>query len=206
MAKVRIKLGVNEIEIDSRDFYIDNVSARNVIAEIAQLLQYNLSRLADAPNAKDSRIPSKQAALVEYEDDSNTAVMADVTGSVHRIDYVHSPATDPPSPTTNPVNPDSLEPDCLGSMMNAEVDDPPPASAHIKPHEIKHKIHILAKDSFFASPRTVSETVDKLRQHGWTADSLDVSKTLAGMVTSGELHRASQNDRNHYSALLVAGR
>jgi len=38
MAKIRIKQGPNEIEIDSRDFYVDNDSAAEVIESLKQLL------------------------------------------------------------------------------------------------------------------------------------------------------------------------
>ena len=38
MAKIRIKQGSNEIEIDSRDFYVDNDSVADVIESLKQLL------------------------------------------------------------------------------------------------------------------------------------------------------------------------
>ena len=39
MAKIRIKQGTNEIEIDSRDFYVDNDSITEVVESLKQLLQ-----------------------------------------------------------------------------------------------------------------------------------------------------------------------
>ena len=38
MAKIRIRQGPNEIEIDSRDFYIDNDSIGEVVETLKQLL------------------------------------------------------------------------------------------------------------------------------------------------------------------------
>ena len=38
MAKIRVKQGENEIEIDSRDFYIDNDSADEIIESLKQQL------------------------------------------------------------------------------------------------------------------------------------------------------------------------
>ena len=38
MAKIRIKQGPNEIEIDSRDFYVDNDSVGEVVESLKQLL------------------------------------------------------------------------------------------------------------------------------------------------------------------------
>ena len=43
MAKIRVKQGDNEIEIDSRDFYVDNDSAAEVIESLKQQLQKPLS-------------------------------------------------------------------------------------------------------------------------------------------------------------------
>ena len=38
MAKIRVKQGPNEIEIDSRDFYVDNDSIAEVVESLKQLL------------------------------------------------------------------------------------------------------------------------------------------------------------------------
>ena len=38
MAKIKIKLGENEIEIDSRDFYVDNYSIGEVIETITKYI------------------------------------------------------------------------------------------------------------------------------------------------------------------------
>ena len=38
MAKIRIKQGSNEIEIDSRDFYVDNDSVAEVVETLKELL------------------------------------------------------------------------------------------------------------------------------------------------------------------------
>ena len=54
MAKIRIRIGSNEIEIDSRDFYIDNDTASQVIADLAFRLQENASKIENLtrPNQK----------------------------------------------------------------------------------------------------------------------------------------------------------
>ena len=41
MAKIKIKIGENEIEVDSRDFYIDNNTIGEVIENISVYLQGN---------------------------------------------------------------------------------------------------------------------------------------------------------------------
>ena len=39
MAKIRVKQGNNEIEIDSRDFYVDNDTAEEVIEALKELMK-----------------------------------------------------------------------------------------------------------------------------------------------------------------------
>ena len=57
---------------------------------------------------------------------------------------------------------------------------------------------ILSKNSFFDKPRTVSETVNELREHGWVVNPLDASKILAEMAFSKELTKGKQDDRSFY--------
>ena len=45
MAKIRLKLGESEIEVDSRDFYVDNNSLAEVIQNISHLLQKNRAKI-----------------------------------------------------------------------------------------------------------------------------------------------------------------
>ena len=52
MARIKLKLGENEIEIDSRDFYVDNQTLGEIIDNISQYM------------------PENQAKIV-YESDSN---------------------------------------------------------------------------------------------------------------------------------------
>jgi len=57
---------------------------------------------------------------------------------------------------------------------------------------------ILSENSFFDKPRTVSETVNELRERGWVVNPLDVSKVLAKMAFSKELSKGKQADRSFY--------
>ena len=52
MARIKLKLGENEIEVDSRDFYVDNQTLGEIIDNISQYM------------------PENQAKIV-YESDSN---------------------------------------------------------------------------------------------------------------------------------------
>ena len=146
MAKIKLRIGDNEIEIDSRDFYIDNHTIGKVIENITALLQ-----------------------------DSSARVMP------HSTEYGVG------------------ESNALSSLENAEVYEPEFGEPVFVPlNELHGKLLILSKNSFFDKPRTVSETVNELREHGWIVNPLDVSKILAKMAFSKELRKGKQADRSFY--------
>ena len=147
LAKIKLRVGDNEIEIDSRDFYVDNNTIGKVIADITALLQESSARIIPYSN--------------EYNLEENNAPL------------------------------DSLE--------NAEVYEPEfgePVFVPIK--QLRSKLLLLSKNSFFDKPRTVSETISELHERGWIANPLDVSKILAKMAFSKELKKGKQADRNFY--------
>ena len=146
MAKIKLRIGDNEIEIDSRDFYVDNHTIGKVIENISALLQESSARI---------------------------------------IPYSNQPSIG--------------ESNALDSLENAEVYEPEfgePVFVPIK--ELRGKLKRYLETSFFMSPRTVSETVNELREHGWIANPLDVSKVLAKMAFSKELRKGIQGDRSFY--------
>jgi hypothetical protein len=145
MARIRLKLGTNEIEVDSKDFYVDNQSVDDVISNLARYV------------AEATPVP-------------NTEI------------------------TTN----------YLDSLEDAEIHEPEfTAPVSIDHNQIKSKIHILVRDSFFEQPRTVSEVVAQLYEYGWSARPLDVSKVLVNMASNRELQKELQDKRNYYSNNLV---
>ena len=146
LAKIKLRIGDNEIEIDSRDFYVDNHTIGKVIENITALLQ-----------------------------DSSVRVMP------YSTEY------------------DVGESSALSSLENAEVYEPEFGEPVFVPiNELHGKMLILSKNSFFDKPRTVSETVNELREHGWIVNPLDVSKMLAKMAFSRELRKGKQADRSFY--------
>ena len=87
----------------------------------------------------------------------------------------------------------------LEYLDNVEVNEPEfdePKS--ITSYEIKSKLRILETSRFFDSPRTVTETVQQLREYGWSASSLDVSMALAKMASNKEIMKNSYENRTHY--------
>jgi hypothetical protein len=145
MARIRLKLGANEIEVDSKDFYVDNQSVDEVIS--------NLSRYV----AEETQV-------------QNTETTVNYLSSLEDVE-IHEPEF------TAPISIDSSQ--------------------------IRSKIHILARDSFFEQQRTVSEVVAQLYEYGWAVRPLDVSKVLVHMASNRELQKDSQEKRNYYSNKLV---
>ncbi len=153
MARIKLKLGENEIEVDSRDFYVDNQTLGEIIDSISH------------------HLPENQAKIV-YETES----------TVKSIDAEHSAQYG------------------LEYLDDAEVYEPEfNEPKHItSPHEIKSKLRILETSRFFDSPRTVTETVQQLREFGWATSPLDVSKALAKMASNKEIMKNSHDNRAHY--------
>ena len=146
LAKIKLRIGDNEIEIDSRDFYVDNHTIGKVIENITMLLQESSAR------------------IMPYSTEYGV-----------------------------------VESNALSSLENAEVYEPEFGEPVFVPlNELHGKLLILSKNSFFDKPRTVSETVNELREHGWIANPLDVSKILAKMAFGKELRKGKQDDRSFY--------
>ena len=163
MAKIKIKFGENEIEVDSRDFYIDNQSIGQVIDSVTKSMQENKARI-----------------VIDDRSTENTETSGTFASNF----------------------------DVLSDLEDAEAFEPEfnePESISIS--EVKGKLKFLESKSFFDTPRTVSETVEQLREYGWSASLLDVSKVLAKMAFSREILKNSHEHRNYYfvkEALLTA--
>ena len=133
MAKIRIKQGSNEIEIDSRDFYVDNDSVADVVETLKKLLH-------------------------------------------------ERPQTD-----------------VMSSLDNAEFHEPEFSSpTTIAVDDIKNKLRILAKDSFFDQPKSVGETVAQMSEYGWSASPFDVSVALTKMAFNKEFLKNTTDEKNYY--------
>ncbi len=152
MAKIKLKLGENEIEVDSRDFYVDNQSLGEVIDSISH------------------HLPENHAKIV-YEAESTQKSTEAEHPTQYGLDYL-----------------DDAE------VYEPEFSEP----KYITSHEIKSKLRILETSRFFDSPRTVTETVEQLREYGWASSPLDVSKALAKMASSKEIMKNSHENRMHY--------
>ena len=70
---------------------------------------------------------------------------------------------------------------------------------HNSNNEIQAKLKILETSKFFDSPRTVGEIVQQLREYGWAASTLDVSKSLAKMSLNKKFTKNSTENQTRYS-------
>ena len=150
MARIKLKLGENEIEVDSRDFYVDNQTLGEIIESMS------------------NHLPESHAKVV----------------------YETEPIVTPAEIPTQSG---------LESLDDAEIFEPEfNEPTYIAPNEVKSKLRILETSRFFDSPRTVTETVEQLREYGWAASPLDVSKVLAKMASNKEMLKNSSENRTHY--------
>jgi len=150
MAKIKLKFGENEIEVDSRDFYVDNQTLGEVIENLAKLMGENQTNpIYD--NLQSNPIPSK----------SNF-------DSLNSLEDVE--------------------------IFEPEFNEPKPISSN----EIKDKLKILEKNTFFNVPRTATDTVQQLREYGWVASPFDVSKALVKLASNREISKNSTENRTHY--------
>ena len=153
MARIKLKLGENEIEVDSRDFYVDNQTLGEIIANISNY------------------IPTNQAKIIYENINEVTKSKESIQSNQYGLEYLDDA--------------EAYEP---------EFNEPKPITSH----EIKAKLRILETSRFFDSPRTVTETVQQLREYGWSASPLDVSKALAKMASNKEILKNSKENRTHY--------
>ena len=152
LARIKLKLGENEIEVESRDFYVDNQTIGEIIDSIS------------------NHLPENQAKIV-YE----------------------------PETITNTNQPEQSTQFGLENLDDAEIFEPEfNEPKYVASHEIKSKLRILETSRFFDTPHTVTETVEQLREYGWAASPLDVSKALAKMASNKEILKNSHENRTHY--------
>ena len=149
MARIKIKYGQNELEIESKDFYIDNDSIDQVICNLASFVK-------------------------------------DTSSNNTQYEYSYE------------QNPQAAE--CLNILDEAEVHEP----EFVKPTfidkgQLQSKMQTLMRDGFFDQARTVSEVVGQLREYGWSAVPLDVSKVLTTMAFSNQLQKDLREKRSYYS-------
>ena len=151
MARIKLKIGENEIEVDSRDFYVDNQTLGEIIDNISQYM------------------PENQAKIVYESESSNKLNSNSIQNGLEYLDDA-----------------ETFEP---------EFNEP----KHISNNEIQSKLKILETSKFFDSPRTVGETVQQLREYGWAASTLDVSKSLAKMSLNKKFTKNSTEKQIRYS-------
>ena len=149
MARIKLKIGENELEVDSRDFYVDNQTLGEIIDNISQYLPENQAKIVYGSESTSK--PNSIEHGLEYLDDAET-----------------------------------FEP---------EFNEP----KNISNNEIQSKLKILETSKFFDSPRTVSETVQQLREYGWASSTLDVSKVLAKMALTKIFTKSSTENKICYS-------
>ena len=170
MARIRLRLGDSEIEVDSRDIYVDNRTIGSIIDGLSQNLSESRAKLIHA-----------EEPAVQNNDDQ------DLTPEIPVTAEVASTVT-----TTQPV---------LGMLDDAEVYEPEFVEPQIIPAtEIPSKLVDIESTGFFQVPRTVTETVQRLRESGWAANTFDVSKAMVMMAVGKRLVKSSMGIHACYTS------
>ena len=224
MAKIRLRMGPCEVEIESGNFYVDNDTASAAIDSIAASMQ----RVA-APRAQVLAAAEDAAAAAGTADAcsggvsasgraalsaggsrpmpptaaaASTAAAAPLAEEPPTICCEAAPAAaaaQPPQPRRQCPDLSSVL-DCLdeAEVFEPEFDEP----RRVPPSEVAPRLRTLAAGGFFGEPRTVTETVDAMAERGWLAGPLDVSKALARMSMGREMHREARGYKVYYCAPL----
>ncbi|NDB91124.1 MAG: hypothetical protein EB167_00140 [Nitrososphaeria archaeon] len=134
MAKIRLKLGDNEIEIDSRDFYVDNDTLPQVIADLTARLQESSDKVE--PEFKVSGITETYEKNMDYL-------------QMLRNAEVHEPEFTAPTGITPEELPSRIE----ELEMNGFF---------AKPRTVSETVEQLLQHGWIASPLAVSKTLSKM--------------------------------------------
>ena len=135
MAKIRIRIGSNEIEIDSRDFYIDNDTASQVIADLAFRLQENASKIENLTR------PNQKFEVINELGSDYLNILKDAE--------VHEPEFTPPRPVSADELPSKIE--------ELEFD-----GFFSKPRTVSETVEQLLHHGIIASPLAVSKILAKM--------------------------------------------
>ncbi len=70
MARIKLKIGENELEVDSRDFYVDNQTLGEIVDTISQYLPVNQAKIVyESESTSKLNLPEHG---LEYLDDAET--------------------------------------------------------------------------------------------------------------------------------------
>lgn len=153
MAKIRLRFGTNEVEIDSRDFYIDNDTAAQVIADLAFRLQENSAKVVTEESALET-----PGIAETYQANLNYLNML-------RDAEVHEPEFSAPSPVTPEELPGKIE----------DLED---NGFFSKPRTVSETVEQLLQHGWIASPLAVSKILAKMAFHKELAKTSEEKKTF----------------------------
>lgn len=212
MAKIRLRMDTCEVEIESRDFYVDNDTAATVVACMAESMHGIAAPRAQvlaAPEAAASAAPAGTADAGAGASGAGRAARG-AGGSRPLPPIAAAASTAAAAPSTEQDAPGGAGPppptpgqdlsSVLDGLDEAEVFEPefdgPPR--RVSPSEVAARLRVLAAAGFFGERRTVSDTVDEMAVRGWLAGPLDVSKALARMAMGREMQRETRGYKAYY--------
>lgn len=153
MAKIRLRFGINEVEIESRDFYIDNDSVSQVISDLASRLQEN-----------SVRVITEESAVQTFDSPDTHQTNTDYL-KMFREAEVHEPEFTPAVQITVNEIPNKIE-----SLEKDGFFD--------RPRTVLETVEQLRQNGWITSPLDVSKTLAKMAFHKELAKSSEEKRTF----------------------------
>ena len=212
MAKIRLRMGSCEVEIESGDFCIDNMTAASAIEGVAKSLQDAAAqaRILAAPESAGASASAGSCGRTAQDAGERMPPLP-----VQAMSLTAAPdpikarpaaagmraAAPPAAGSSCPPEPESRRDlssvlDCLdeAEVFEPEFDEP----RRVRPSEVAGRLGALAASGYFEAWRTVTETVAEMAERGWLAGPLDVSKELARMAMGRQMRRESRGYLAYY--------
>lgn len=214
MAKIRLRMDTCEVEIESRDFYVDNDTAATVIACMAESMQGMAAPRAQVLAAPKAAAEAASAGTADAGAGAGGSgrgargaggsrplpPFAAAASTAAAAPTIEPAAARAPRAADEPPPPGHDLSSVLDGLDEAEAFEPefdgPPR--RVSPSEVAARLRVLAADGFFGEPRTVSEAADGMAERGWLAGPLDVSKALARMAMGREMRRETRGYKAYY--------
>ena len=200
MARIRIKIGQNEVEVDSRDFYVDNDTIHEVVRQVAKCVQDS-----DIKTSSKSGLTQKQQLQQgSLCNEISCALPLAPVLTPQTPEYLNSTGlenireAEAFEPELSDTLVDTLDENYsgAGAVNHNDNDNADTHSNNILTHTqvVEGLLSLRDADKFFDSPRTVNDTVRKFWEYSWHASSLDIAKALAEMTLRKQITKNLSQD------------
>lgn len=209
LARVKIKMGQDEIEIDSRDFYVDNDTIHEVIGQMTRCMQKQDAKsgfknnLAQGPQVREESLCNEMScalpAVPVLDPQAPGYLNSTGLGNIREAEAFEPELSGDSAGSLDKDDADTTCGDTIIANDTTTNADDVPTDADERSHHHHHHgvlshsqvleglLSLRDADAFFDSPRTAGDTVSKFWEYGWHASSLEVAKALAEMTSRRQI-------------------